>query len=88
MVRHYERKGNKMKWSEEDMEKAIDHAKRYKNIKGAATMYGIPVSTLRDHLAHGNVVKRPAHPTTLTVDEEKEIVETCLLFAEWGFGLC
>ena len=61
-MRHYKRKGNKMKWSEEDMEKANDHAKRYKNIKGAATMYGIPVSTLWDHLAHGSISKDQVIP--------------------------
>ena len=36
MVRHYKQKGGQMKWSDEDMAQAIDHARRYKNVKGAA----------------------------------------------------
>ena len=41
---------------------------------------------LRDHLK-GRVGKgsKPGHPIALT--QEAEIVSTCIIFAEWGFGL-
>ena len=77
-----------MKWSDEDMAQAIDHARRYKNVKGAAKKYSIPATTLREHLTANGNVKKLSHPTALSSQEENEIVETCLLFAEWGFGLC
>ena len=88
MVRTYERKGSKMKWSEEDMEKAIRHAKHHKNISTAAKLFKVPRTTLHDRLS-GRVAKgaKVGHPTVLTAAEEAEVVETCMLFAEWGFGL-
>ena len=89
MVRHYKQKGKNLQWNEEDMEQAIQHARRHSNVKATAVQFGIPVSTLRDHLS-GKVPAKGAkvgHPTALSEAQEREIVETCLLFAEWGFGL-
>ena len=34
-----------------------------------------------------NKSTKPGHPTVLTSEQEQEIVDTCLLFAQWGFGL-
>ena len=34
-----------------------------------------------------NKSMKPAQPTVLTLEQEQEIVDTCLLFAQWGFGL-
>ena len=88
MVRHYKKKEKTMKWSEEDMEKAIDYARTHKNITAAAKQFKIPVSTLRDHIRGKSCKgKKPGHPTVLTMQQEQEIVDTCTVFAEWGFGL-
>ncbi len=75
-------------WSEEDMEKAIKHAQRHFHIKAAARQFGIPATTLRDRIS-GKVKKgaKVGHPTVLSEAQEKEIVDTCMLFGEWGFGL-
>ena len=88
MVRTYERKGSKMKWSEEDMEKVIRHAKHHKIISAAAKLFNVPRTTLHDRLS-GRVAKeaKVGHPTVLTAAEEAEVLETCMLFAELGFGL-
>lgn len=48
MVRHYKRKAATMKWTEEDIANAIEHAKLHKNIMAAARLYKIPQTTLRD----------------------------------------
>ena len=41
MVRKYKRKGNKFKWTDEDMRKAIDHARKHQNIAEAARLFGV-----------------------------------------------
>ena len=66
------------------MENAIDMARRTKTIKAAVRHYKIPYTTLRYHISGEH---RRGHPTVLTPDEEREIVEACVIFAEWGFGL-
>ena len=88
MVRNYQRKGGKLKWSEEDMDKAIQHARHHKNIAAASRMFNVPKSTLHDRLSGRiQIGAKVGHPTALTAAEEAEIAETCILFAEWGFGL-
>ena len=53
----------------------------------AVKKYGVPPSTLHDHL-HGNVKKAGAGgPTVLTMSEEREIAMTCITLAEMGFGI-
>jgi hypothetical protein len=52
----------------------------------AAKEYGIPKTTLLRHIQS----EKPlviGGPTALTQSQEEEIVLTCQLFAEWGFGL-
>ena len=87
MVRNYKPK-TETTWTKEDMENAIDKARRTKNIKAAVRHYKIPYTTLRYHIS-GKVSGEygRGHPTVLTADEEREIVEACVIFAEWGFGL-
>ena len=81
------RKGNKFKWTE-DMRKAIDHARKHQNIAEAARLFGVPYSTLIDGLTGRIAIgAKVGHPTTLTPNEEAEIAETCIAFAEWGFGM-
>ena len=75
MVRHYKKKEKTMKWSEEDMEKAIDYARTHKNITAAAKQFKIPVSTLRDHIRGKSCKgKKPGHPTVLTMQQEQDML--------------
>ena len=52
------------------------------------TGLSIPKQTLSDRLT-GNVdlIAKLGRPTALTTTEENEMVEMCILFAEWGFWL-
>ena len=89
MVRYYKRKGKRLKWRGEDMKLAVEAVRtRHMSLYGAARHFSVPFETLRKR-AHGIVAEdaKPGHPTVLTKDEEMEIVETCQIFAEWGFGL-
>ena len=65
MVRKYKRK-TEVRWTKEDMEKAITEAKSTKNIKSSANKYTIPYTTLRDHMS-GRVSGENSrgHPTVL-----------------------
>ena len=56
-------------------------------VYGASKQYGIPDTTLRQHLKAPSGSLKVGKPTVLTANEEAEIVETCQLFASWGFGL-
>lgn len=92
MVRHYKRKKTGMNWTDEDMEKAIEYAETNNNVKEASRRHGIPRSTLRDHIGRRVPVpvrkgRKAGHPTTLTAQQEQEIVDTAIMFANWGFGL-
>ena len=51
----------------------------------AAKKYNIPEPTLRRHV-NRSVVGSVGRPTALSPNEE-EIIESCQIFAEWGFGL-
>ena len=74
-----------MKWTEEDRANAIEHAKLHKNIMAAARVYKIPPTTLITK--NTAIIRKPGHPTVLTSQQEQEIVDTCLLFAQWGLGV-
>ena len=52
------------------------------------TGLSIPKQTLSDRLT-GNVdlIAKLGRATALTTTEEIEMVEMCILFAEWGFGM-
>ena len=70
------------------MRNAIDHFKHHHNITAAARLFGVPRTTLYDRLSFRiSVVTKVGHPTALTLKEEAEIAETCIVFAEWGFGI-
>ena len=83
------RKKTGERWKVEDMTKALECVRKdgmscYK----AAKEFGIPEQTLRDRLK-GKVADdaTAGRPTALTKEEEDEVAATCILFAEWGFGI-
>ena len=77
MVRYYKRKGVKLKWTEEDMAKAIEHAKHNKSIAAASRIFQVPKSTLYDRLS-GRI-----SPDAKVAAEESEIVTLCA-YAQQG----
>ena len=51
----------------------------------AARHCKIPQTTLRDRITKNTaIIRKPRHPTVLTSQQEQEIVDKCLLFAQWG----
>ena len=84
MVQNYKRK-TEVRWTKDDIEKAITEAKYTKNIKSSANKYKIPYTTLRDHMS-GRVSgeNTRGHPTVLTAEEETEIVASSLQSGVWS----
>ncbi len=74
-----------MKLSEEDMQRVIAHAQQHRNLKASAQLFGIQATTMRDRMT-GKAKGKVGHPTALSAEQEREIVDACVLFAEWGFG--
>ena len=76
----------KKRYSESNIEKAVSEVRKTDGLtaRAAAKKYGVPPSTLHDHL-HGNVKKAGAGgPTVLTM---REITMTCITLAEMGFRI-
>ena len=74
------------------MVKALaDHKDRKLSLFKAAKIYGIPESTLRDHLKHmnrtGEATCKKGRPMILTSKEEDEIAMICDVFIRWKFGI-
>ena len=78
------------KWSKQQLDAALKEVARLKgkaSINAISKKYGIPVSTLHDHV-RGKVKKVGAgKPTVLTYAEEEEIVYCCQVLQEIGYGL-
>ena len=89
MVRNYQKKEVRSKWKADDMMAATEAVHNAQmTLSGAAKHFGVPRETLRRRVT-GKVSMnaRIGRPTVLMKEEEDEIVETCQVFAEWGFGL-
>ena len=56
-------------------------------MRAAAHKYGVPPSTLHDHLKSKSMKAGAGGPTVLTAAEEREVALTCLALADMGFGL-
>ena len=75
-------------WSDRQLEAAMEevHARK-SSIRAAAWKYGIPRSSLHDHIS-GKATKRYGGPPTVLPEAvEKEIATTCVVLQEFGFPL-
>ena len=88
MPRKYIKKGTKNKWSDEQLQAAMA-AVRSKELRAtaAARKYGIPPSTLHDHLVGKSKRRYGGQGHIFTPTEEKEIVRICQVMQELGFAL-
>ena len=85
MPRVYKRKGTKNKWM---LLQAVEKVKEKElTLRAAAITYGIPRSTLSEHMRGVRKKRYGGGSTILTRDEEHEIVLTCQILAEMGFPL-
>ena len=74
-------------WTEEQMTGALAAASEGMPANKAATMYGVPKSTLKDRIS-GRVVhgRNPGPCPYLDPDEEKELADFLVSSAECGYG--
>lgn len=87
MAAKYIRKGRKNNWTDAQLEAAKEKVESGGSVRSVAEKYGIPKSTLHDHIK-GVSKKRYGGPSTvLTAEEEKEIAASCLVLQELGFPL-
>ena len=88
MPRTYVKKGIKNRWSDEQLHAAMSAVRSKELSAGAASRkYGIPRSTLHDHLVGKSKRRYGGHGQLLTDIEEKEIVRLCEVMQELGFPL-
>ena len=57
------------------------------SVRSIAKKYGVPSSTLHHHLLKKDTQIGAGRPTILTPEEEREIVYSCQVLQEMGFGL-
>ena len=70
------------------MKKALeDIRKGTMTIHKAAKLYKIPKTTLLRHHTSHKTTQAIGRKPALTLEMEIEIVETCQIFSEWGYGL-
>ena len=73
-------------YTAEQVKEAVTAVKAGLSLRKASEEYGVPKSTIKDHLVegHGDTIGRP---TVLTEEEEVLIVERVMLLGDWGFPM-
>ena len=75
-------------YSVENLKNAIVEAQAGESsVRAVAKKYGIPSSTLHDHVHDTSKQIGAGGPTVLQKSEEKEIAVACVSLAEMGFGI-
>ena len=88
MPRKYIKKGRNSQWSVEQLTAAINAVRtRGMSIRGAATRYGIPPTTLHDHVSGKSTRVHSGAPPVLSATEEKEIATSCQVMQDLAFPL-
>ena len=79
----------KESYNEDDLQRVIADVQAGEGLsmRAAAHKYGVPPSTLHDHLKGKSKKVGAGGPTVLMVAEEREVALTCLALADMGFGL-
>ena len=88
MQRRYQPTSCKNKWSDQQLQAALQavEAGELKPHR-AAVKFGIPPSTLYDHLKGKSTKRYGGPPTILTHAEEKEIATACEVLQQFGYPL-
>ena len=75
-------------WTNRQLEAAMEDVRAGRaGVRGAARKYGIPRSSLHDHLIDKSTKRYGGPPTVLTKEIEKEIATTCTVLQDFGFPL-
>lgn len=73
------------RWTEKNLQAAMAAVKRGQLSQlAAANLYGIPRRTLRNHLETGNLFKRLGKSTIMNKEQENDLVQRILRFADMG----
>ena len=65
------------------MQQAVQRVRKKElSMNKASKLYGIPVTTLHDHMHALSSPRRAGRPTILTYNEEKDIVYACQVTAK------
>lgn len=90
MPRNHKRKvkgRNYVSYTEAELEAALTEVVEGRSTQYKASLkYGIPLGTLNNKY-HGRHIKPFGAPTKLTLQEEREIVQTVSTCGEWGYPL-
>ena len=76
-----------MAFSKQALASALEEVEKGESIRGTAKKFGIPSSTLHDHVKGKSTKVGAGAPTVLSYEEEREIVMTCIVLGDMGFGL-
>ena len=88
MPRVYKKKGTKNKWTPELLQEAVEKVRsKTLSVRAATLMYGIPRSTLSEHVRGVRSKRYGGGSTVLSKEEEREVVITCQVLADMGFPL-
>ena len=81
------RRGKRKQWTDTQMVSALDEVLTKQLPANKARLYGVPPSTLKDHLS-GRIVHgvKPRLTPYLITQEEKELAEHLVLSAKVGYG--
>ena len=74
-------------YTQEMVQNALEEVSRGMSVRAAAKMFNIPHSTLQDHVTGKSSKVGAGAPTVLSYSEEQEIVITCQVLSEMGFGI-
>lgn len=88
MGRYYQANDIKNMFSDEALTNALQDLTQDKGrIRKTVVAHGIPYSTVSDH--HNGVCKKryAGQPSVLTYQEEREIVQSCIVLQEMGLPL-
>ena len=81
----YKHKGVKNQWTDGQLEEARKKVRdKEMSLRAAAETYGIPCSTLSDHLRGGSSKRYGGCATILSPAKVHEIVVMCQVLAEMG----
>lgn len=80
MVYTYKRKTDRASWSDENLAKAVEEAKKTSKLN-ASKMYGIPYATLHRHIASGSTKKNWADLKQYLHRRRKK--SSCSMFKRW-----
>ena len=88
MPRTYVKKGKSNSWTTAQLKAAMKAVEGGElTVRGAAARFGIPKSTLHDHVRGTHPRVHSGAPTVLTTEEEKEIERACVALQDMGFPL-